>query len=236
MKPILGLELTATPRAVGTGGAPFKNVIYRYELPEAMEDGYVKEPAVGTRANFDPKKVDEATLEHIKLEDGVHYHEHVKVQLQTYARQNNKPVVLPFMLVVASDIEHAERLKTLIESDAFFDGRYAGRVLTVHSAKGGEESEQTTQQLLEVETSGKTDVVIHVNKLKEGWDVTNLFTIVPLRASASDILTEQTLGRGLRLPYGKRTGVEAVDTLTVIAHDRFNEIINAAKTADGPNP
>jgi type III restriction enzyme len=43
-------------------------------------------------------------------------------------------------------------------------------------------------------------VVIHVNKLKEGWDVRNLYTIVPLRASASDILTEQTLGRGLRLP------------------------------------
>ena len=75
--------------------------------------------------------------------------------------------------------------------------------------------------------------MIHVNKLKEGWDVTNLFTIVPLRASASDILTEQTLGRGLRLPYGKRTGVEAVDTLTVIAHDRFNDLIEKAKDADG---
>ena len=83
-----------------------------------MEDGYVKEPAVGTRANFDPRKVDEATLEQIKLEDGVHYHEHVRVQLQTYARQNNKPVVQPFMLVVASDIaacraaEDADRVPT----------------------------------------------------------------------------------------------------------------------------
>jgi type III restriction enzyme len=42
-------------------------------------------------------------------------------------------------------------------------------------------------------------------------------------------LTEQTLGRGLRLPYGVRTGVEAVDTLTVIAHDRFDEVIKAAR-------
>ncbi len=233
LKPILGLELTATPKAVGTGGSAFKNVIYRYDLPQAMEDGYVKEPAVGTRANFDPRRVDEAALEQIKLVDGVHYHEHVKVQLQTYARQNGKPVVHPFMLVVASDIEHAEQLKNLIESEAFFIGRYAGRVLTVHSAKAGEELDATATALLAVETSGKTDVVIHVNKLKEGWDVTNLFTIVPLRASASDILTEQTLGRGLRLPYGKRTGVDAVDTLTVIAHDRFNDIINRAKTAEG---
>jgi len=75
--------------------------------------------------------------------------------------------------------------------------------------------------------------VIHINTLKEGWDVSNLFTIVPLRASASDILTEQTLGRGLRLSYAKRTGVEAVDRLTVIAQDRFNALIEMAKSADG---
>ncbi len=43
--------------------------------------------------------------------------------------------------------------------------------------------------------------------LKEGWDVTNLYTIVPLRAADSRTLVEQSIGRGLRLPYGKRTGV-----------------------------
>jgi type III restriction enzyme len=232
LKPILGLEVTATPKAVGSN-SEFKNVIYRYGLPEAMSDGYVKEPAVGTRANFDPKSVSEDVLERIKLEDGIHYHEHVKVQLQTYARQNGVKTVHPFMLVVAQDIDHAERIKTFLESGSFFEGRYAGRVLTVHSAKGSEESDQTAAALLTVESSGATDIVVHVNKLKEGWDVTNLYTIVPLRASASEILTEQTLGRGLRLPYGKRTGAEAVDTLTVIAHDRFNDIIDRARNADG---
>ena len=49
--------------------------------------------------------------------------------------------------------------------------------------------------------------------LKEGWDVTNLYTIVPLRAANARTLIEQSIGRGLRLPYGKRTGVEAVDTV-----------------------
>ena len=233
LKPILGLELTATPKAVGTN-APFKNIIYQYDLPEAMADGYVKEPAVGTRANFrDDSVADEKALERIKLEDGVHYHEHVRVQLQTYAQQNEVKLVHPFMLVVATTTQHAEDIKKHIESAEFFGGRYAGRVLTVHSALGGEESEKTAAALLEVESSGKIDIVIHVNKLKEGWDVTNLFTIVPLRASTSEILTEQTLGRGLRLPYGKRTGVEAVDTLTVIAHDRFNEIIETARNNHG---
>lgn len=88
------------------------------------------------------------------------------------------------------------------------------------------------QRLLAVEHDKDTEIVIHVNKLKEGWDVTNLYTIVPLRASASEILTEQTIGRGLRLPYGKRTGVEAVDRLTIIAHDRFQEIIDRANNDD----
>lgn len=232
LKPILGIEVTATPKSVGSGARPFRNVIYRYDLPEAMEDGYVKEPAVGTRANFDPKSVADDVLERIKLEDGVHHHEHVKVQLQTYARQNGAQPVHPFMLVVATDIQHAERLKAFMESAEFFDGRYAGRVITVHSGHSGIESDETASKLLAVEHSGATDIVVHVNKLKEGWDVTNLYTIVPLRASASEILTEQTLGRGLRLPYGKRTGVEAVDTLTVIAHDRFNEIIERARDSD----
>lgn len=233
LKPILGLEVTATPKSVGARSAEFKNVVYRYDLPAAMADGYVKEPAVGTRANFDPKSVDEDTLERIKLEDGIHYHEHVKVQLATFAKQNEKPLVHPFMLVVTQDTDHARRVREFVESDTFFDGRYKGRVAEIHSKLTGEESDENAQRLLNIEKSGDTDIVIHVNKLKEGWDVSNLFTIVPLRASASDILTEQTLGRGLRLPYGKRTGVDAVDTLTVIAHDRFNDLIEKAKDADG---
>ena len=57
LKPILGLEVTATPKSVGGKSAAFKNVVYRYDLPEAMKDGYIKEPAVGTRANFDPKSM-----------------------------------------------------------------------------------------------------------------------------------------------------------------------------------
>jgi type III restriction enzyme len=93
----------------------------------------------------------------------------------------------------------------------------------------GEVSDEAMRRLLAVEHDVDTEIVIHVNKLKEGWDVTNLYTIVPLRASASEILTEQTIGRGLRLPYGRRTGVEAVDRLTIIAHDRFQEILDRAK-------
>lgn len=236
LKPILGLEVTATPKSTGARPVDFKNVIYRYDLAQAMADGYVKEPAVATRANFDPKTVSNQSsgdklspLEEIKLTDGIHYHEHVKVQLQAYSLQHEQPLVVPFMLVVAQDVAHAKLIRAFIESDRFFEGRYAGKVAEVHSKLTGDESDENAQRLLNVERDGKTEIVVHVNKLKEGWDVTNLYTIVPLRASASEILTEQTLGRGLRLPYGKRTGVEAVDTLTVVAHDSFQQVIDAAK-------
>lgn len=229
LKPILGLELTATPMSVGANPALFKNVVYRYGLAKAMEDGFVKEPAVATRADFNPAGIDKNDLEKIMLEDGVHYHEHVRAKLETYSLTNRVRRVHPFMLVVATDTEHARALREFLESDAFFDGRYRGRVAEIHSKQGAAESDENAEKLLEIETSGKTDIVVHVNKLKEGWDVTNLYTIVPLRASASDILTEQTLGRGLRLPYGRRTEETVIDTLTVIAHDRFQAIIDQAR-------
>ncbi|MBV1692052.1 DEAD/DEAH box helicase family protein [Novosphingobium sp. G106] len=229
LKPRLGLELTATPKTVGASPKDFRNVIYRYGLGEAMADGFVKEPAVATRANFKRSDYDDDQLETIMLEDGVTYHEQVRVELELYSRQTGAPLVHPFMLVVAKDTAHAAALRTQIEGEGFFGGAYRGKVAEVHSNQTGEESNEAMARLVGLEHDAQTDIVIHVNKLKEGWDVTNLYTIVPLRASASDILTEQTLGRGLRLPYGKRTGNEMVDTLTVIAHDRFDAVIEEAK-------
>jgi type III restriction enzyme len=229
LKPILGLELTATPRTEVAGGADFKNVIYSYPLASALKDGFVKEPAVATRENFRAENYDEAGLEKLKLEDGVRLHEHTKVQLDIYARENLKALVKPFMLVVAKDTTHANDLLTRIEADDFFGGRYKGRVITVHSNQTGEEKDETVQQLLSVEDpANPTEIVIHVNMLKEGWDVTNLYTIVPLRTANSRTLVEQSIGRGLRLPYGKRTGVADVDRLTIVSHDRFQEIVDHA--------
>lgn len=195
-----------------------------------MRDGFVKEPAVATRENFRASDYSDAQLERLKLEDGIRVHENTKVELATYAKQHGVRQVKPFMLVVAQDTTHAEELMVAIKSDDFFEGRYKDRVITVHSNQRGEESEATVAKLLAVDDPDEpTEIVIHVNMLKEGWDVTNLYTIVPLRTANSRTLVEQSIGRGLRLPYGKRTGNAAVDTLTIVAHDRFQEIIDHAK-------
>jgi type III restriction enzyme len=230
LKPILGLELTATPQVEAGGRAvPFKNVIYSYPLASAMDDGFVKEPAVATRENFDANAYSPEGLEKVKLEDGVRIHENTKVELEVYARNHDKPIVKPFMLVVATDTTHANALQQVIEGDDFFEGRYKGKVIQVHSNIRGEEKDDVVQQLLTVENpDNPVEIVIHVNMLKEGWDVTNLYTIVPLRAANSRTLVEQSIGRGLRLPYGKRVGVPAVDRLTIVSHDKFQEIVDHA--------
>ena len=231
LKPVLGIELTATPQIeAGARSARFKNIIYDYPLATAMQDGFVKEPAVATRADFDPKAMDKEALELLKLEDGVRLHENTRVELEVYAKQTGERRVKPFVLVIAEDTDHAAELVTRMESESFFGGYYKGRVIQVHSGQKGAERDENVERLLAVERSDEpTEIVVHVNMLKEGWDVTNLYTIIPLRTADSRTLVEQSIGRGLRLPYGKRTGVTAVDRLTIVAHDRFQEIVDEAK-------
>jgi type III restriction enzyme len=236
LRPLMGLELTATPFVESSKGpVPFKNVVMDYPLARAMEDGFVKEPAVVTQRNFDAKNMPPEEVERVKLQDGVRMHEATKVELKTYARTNGVKEVKPFMLVIARDTTHAGALLALLQSDAFFGGRYSHKVIQVDSSKSGADEEEMIRRLLAVESVDEpTEIVIHVNMLKEGWDVTNLYTIVPLRAANARTLVEQSIGRGLRLPYGKRTQNAAVDRLSIIAHDRFQEIIDDANRADSP--
>ncbi len=153
--------------------------------------------------------------------------------METYARETGNAIVKPFVLVIARDTTHAAQLLQLIQSDGFFEGRYKDKVIQVDSSKTGAEEEEMIERLLKVEhTDEPTEIVIHVNMLKEGWDVTNLYTIVPLRAANARTLIEQSIGRGLRLPYGKRTGVTAVDRLNIVAHDKFQEIVDEANKPD----
>lgn len=231
LKPLMGVELTATPFIeTNKGLVAFKNVIYDYPLGRAITDGFVKDPAVVTRKDFNPSAMSPEAIERLKLEDGIYLHENIKAELETYAIQTGKHIVKPFMLVIARDTSHASKLMELIQSDEFSEGDYKHKVIQVDSSKTGAQEDEMVERLLKVEhTDEPTEIVIHVNMLKEGWDVTNLYTIVPLRAANSKILIEQSIGRGLRLPYGMRTGVEIVDRLNIVAHDKFQEIVDEAK-------
>ncbi len=227
LRPILGLEMTATP--IDEKQKPFKNIVFEYNLAQALDDGkYVKIPTVARRKNFSKAGLSELDLDILKIEDAINIHERTKVHLELYSRNNNLPLVKPFILIVCRDIKHAENTKQLIEND-LFDGRYAGRVLQIDSSTKKDEEVERLFVALE-DPDNQIEIVVHVNMLKEGWDVKNLYTIVPLRAANALTLVEQSIGRGLRLPYGgKRTGDPDVDKLTVIAHENFEAVIKAAQ-------
>lgn len=98
-------------------------------------------------------------------------------------------------------------------------------VLVVHSKA----PDEALEELAKVEDStSPVRIIISVGMLKEGWDVRNVYVIASMRSSVSEILTEQTLGRGMRLPFGAYTGIEILDTLEVVAHERYEELLKKA--------
>lgn len=228
LKPVLGIELTATP--FDEDGEQFRNVVYEYSLAQALTDGlYVKNPTIATRKDFNPSGKSDDEIEKIKLEDAVSIHEDTKQELILFSKNTGKRLVKPFILVVCRDTTHAKAVYGMVSSGDFYNGAFADKVLQIDSTTRNEELIE--QQFISLEQEdNEIEIVIHVNMLKEGWDVTNLYTIVPLRAANASILVEQTIGRGLRLPFGgERTGVEKVDKLTIVAHDNFNKVIAAAQ-------
>ena len=237
LKPLLGLELTATPlmaaKKKNGNQEPFKNVVYEYPLSRAIADGYTRTPFAVTRSDVDFYNFGDEQIDKLMLQDGILCHERIRQKLQVYAKNNGRPVVKPFVLVVCKDTAHAKWIEEYIKSEAFCNGAYRSKVVVVHSKQGSAESEANTQLLLEVEQSDNpVEIVIHVDKLKEGWDVNNLYTIIPLRTAASKILREQMVGRGLRLPYGECTGDPDVDSVMLTAHDKFREILEEAQKGD----
>lgn len=234
LHPLLGLELTATPLVTkGNKQVPFKNVVYEYPLSKAIEDGYTRTPYAVTRSDIDFYNFGDEQLDKMMLLDGITCHESTKRKLEVYAVNHGKPVVKPFMLVVCKDTDHATWVEQFVKSDEFRGGAYRNKTIVVHSKQKGAETEANTRLLLDVENpENPVEIVIHVNMLKEGWDVNNLYTIVPLRTAASKILREQMVGRGLRLPYGERTGDRDVDAVMLTAHDKFNDILAEAQKGD----
>lgn len=231
LRPVLGLEMTATP--FDEKGKVFKNIVYEYNLAQALDDGlYVKSPTVATARNFNKENYSPEDIEILKLEDGIACHERTKLAIELYAKQNNLPVVKPFILVACRDINHAKAVKELLESERIYHGAYKGKTLQIDSST--KKDDNVERQFVALEsTDNKIEIVVHVSMLKEGWDVSNLYTIIPLRASKAAVLIEQTIGRGLRLPYGgRRTGNKDVDTLTIIAHDNYQAVIEEAQNGN----
>jgi type III restriction enzyme len=214
LEPYALIGLTATPHKK----TPREQIVYRYPLAAAIADRYVKTPViVGRRDDRDDART--------KLADGARLLEFKAEAVRSFAAANGLEPVNPIMLVIAQTINEAEEYADLLQSPDFSDGRYKGRVLTIHS----DQSDAALADLEKIERPNSPfRIVVSVGMLKEGWDVKNVYVIASMRASVSDILTEQTLGRGLRLPFGRYTGIEMLDTLEVVAHESYQALLKRA--------
>lgn len=214
LKPWVLFGLTATPHKQ----TPLDQIIYRYPLAAAIADKLVKTPVIVGRK-------DDRTDAITKLSDGIILLRAKEEAIKAYTASTGAPAVNPVMLVVAKTIADADEYGSILRSSEFFEGAFTDAVLVIHS----DSPDEALEALAAVEDpDSKIRIIISVGMLKEGWDVKNVYVIASMRSSVSEILTEQTLGRGMRLPFGSYTGIEIVDTLEVIAHERYEELLKKA--------
>lgn len=229
----LQLDVTATPKH--NNGAIFVQTISDYPLVEAISQNVVKHPVLpdsASRAKLSERqssKYTEKYADYIYL--GVEewrkaYGEHQKL---------NKKAIL---FVMTDDTRNCDDVSEYLESTY---PEFKDAVLTIHTKNNGEISESVTgkkREELEVlrKQSNQIDswdspykVIVSVLMLKEGWDVRNVTTIVGLRAysAKSNILPEQTLGRGLRKMY---PGHEVEEYVSVVGTDAFMDFVESIQS------
>lgn len=199
---------------------PEDHVIYKYPLYRAIQDKYVKAPVLAFRKGGYGTG---GATEEQQLRDAIRLRAIKQAYYDAYAQTNGKTHLNAVVFVVCADVEHATQVAELLRTGEYFNDENA--VLQVDS----KHDDERTQALLENLDKPESPVlaVVSVNKLKEGWDVKNIAVVVTLRAMASEVLTQQTMGRGLRLPFGKYTGVTQIDQLDIIAHQSFKELLEA---------
>lgn len=199
---------------------PDDNVIYTYPLYKAIEDKYVKAPVLAFRKGG--YGADQASEEQ-QLRDALQLRNIKQAYYDAYTKQQGTPHLNAVVFIICSDTDHASQVADLLRTPEYLGNERS--VLQVDS----KHDDDGTQRLLEGLDAPDSPVlaVVSVNKLKEGWDVKNIAVIVTLRAMASEVLTEQTMGRGLRLPFGKYTDVWQIDQLDIISHQSFRELLEA---------
>ena len=213
------LKLTATP-------TPQEAVLYSYPLSKCLREGlYTKRPTLEIQTLAAGTTVDQA--DRMVLRDALAAASRLQPQLWEYANRSGNRGVNPVVLVAAKDIPHAESIGQLLRTDF---GLPPESVLVVHSKQTTDEA---IDELLTIEaTESPVRIVVQVYSLEEGWDVSNVYVIAPLRDMASYRGIRQLMGRGLRLPFGSRTGVEELDALTILVYGRSSvaQLVSAAVT------
>jgi type III restriction enzyme len=225
----LQLDVTATPKH--NNGAIFVQTVADYPLVEAISQNVVKHPVLpdaASRAKLTEQKSAKFTEKYADyLELGV-------IEWRKAYEEHQKMGKKAILFVMTDDTRNCDEVAQYLEN------RYPDlkdSVLTIHTKNNGEISESASgkkkeeldhlrRQANEIDDEiSPYKAIVSVIMLKEGWDVRNVTTIIGLRAysAKSNILPEQTLGRGLRKMYPG--GAE--EYVSVVGTDAFMDFVES---------
>ena len=229
----LQVDSSATPRH--NNGSIFVQTICDYPLVEAIQHGVVKTPVLPDKASRE--KLNEADSTDI-IEQ---FRDHIHLGYHEWEQQYNELNKLrtPILFYMTMNTEEADQLSEYLQQSYPL---LKDRVLVIHTknngelkgegtkgAKNKEELERLRKDADEIDSPrSKYLAVVSVLVLREGWDVRNVSTIVGLRPYSADsnVLPEQTLGRGLR----KMFTLDVKEKLVVVGTRRFLDFVESLKT------
>lgn len=222
LKPALQFGMTATPRD-GEG----VNVLSPYPLAQALlEQLYTKDVHLLVR-NFEGSLLGEEDIDLATIRYALDRLA-VKEASMLEGTVPSFPATKPVCVFFARDIPHAEWVASILRDK---HGLSDKQLLVTHSQSSKREDE--VERLLSIEEiDNPVRVVVNVQELTEGWDVRNVYVVAPLRAMATFQGALQAMGRGLRLPAGRRVGQPELDSLDVVCFGKesLREIVEEATT------
>lgn len=197
------------------------NILYSYDLKRCLNE-HLYTKFVRMLPDKKSDLISDEEYDHVTLRFALQRLETKQKYIDDYCRLNeiNKKVKAT-MLVACENKTHAEETTKWLQN--YLENKDA--VLLVHS--GLNENEYVPRLKKLEDPYSPVKIVVNVMMLTEGWDVSNIYVIAPLRSAASVTYVTQIMGRGLRLPFGKQVGDEEVDTLDVLCfgHETMQDIV-----------
>lgn len=230
---VLQVDVTATPRH--NNGAIFVHTVSDYPLVEAIHQNVVKHPIL-------PDAASRARLtERTSALFTEKYDDYLKLGIEEWRKSFAEHQAIgkkAVLFVMVDDTRNCDDVGAYLEKIC---PELQGAVLVIHTKNNGEISEAASgkkeeelkklrKESNEIDTwRSPYKAIVSVLMLKEGWDVRNVTVICGLRAYAaqSNILPEQTLGRGLRRMY---FGSDTRETVSVMGTPAFMEFVESIQT------
>ena len=226
----LQVDMTATPKR--QDGSIFVQTVSDYPLVEAIYQNVVKRPVI-------PDDESSGKLEEQQSSDyGERHADYIELGVKEWRKARDaheKAGKKAVLFLMTDDTKNCDALGEYLEA-RFHD--LTKKVLIIHTKQNGEITETSTsgkkeKELTELRKQAATidsldnpySAVVSVLVLREGWDVRNVTTVVGLRAysAKSNILPEQTLGRGLRLMYPDRN--DSGEKVSIIGSPAFVDFV-----------